>query len=166
MSGMAQFKHIILCRSKFGPFFSSPLSITCIVLYYPPPAAHPSTPKIANTMNSKVEDQGQGYCIEPGLGVEGGEGRGCNNKGRQADSLFDLEYDHYDAGDGGSGVPLPNFAPLVPDYSHGDDMSQTDGGSVGGRVYTNGSFYSRGGGYHSNDMRSQADTNSVASSRY
>ena len=45
-------------------------------------------------------------------------------------------------------------------------MPQTDGGSVGGSVYTNGLFYSRGGGYHSNDMRSQADTNSVASSRY
>ena len=53
-------------------------------------------------MNSKVEDQGQGYRNAPGLGVEGGEGRGCN-KGCQANSRFDPEYDHYDADGGGAG---------------------------------------------------------------
>jgi regulator of nonsense transcripts 1 len=116
--------------------------------------------------DGRWEERGQGYRSAPGFGAEGGGGRG-RRKGQQADSRFDPAYDNYynGGGGGGGGVPLPSFAPL-PDYAHGDDMSQTDGGSVGGSVYTNGSFYSRGGGYHGNDMRSQADTNSVASSRY
>jgi regulator of nonsense transcripts 1 len=114
--------------------------------------------------DGRWEDRSHGYRSAPGFGGEAGGSRG-RRKGRQADSRFDPCYDYnYDDAGGSGGVPLPSFAPL-PDYAHGDDMSG-DGGSVGGSVYTSGSHYSRGGGYYSNDVRSQADTNSVTSSRY
>ena len=114
--------------------------------------------------DGRWEDRSHGYRSAPGFGGEAGGSRG-RRKGRQADSRFDPCYDYnYDDAGGSGGVPLPSFAPL-PDYAHGDDMSG-DGGSVGGSVYTSRSHYSRGGGYYSNDVRSQADTNSVTSSRY
>ena len=107
----------------------------------------------------------------PGFGGEGGGGgegrRRGRRKNRQSDSRFDsrYEYEYEDANGGGGGAPLPSFAPL-PDYAYGDDVSH-DGSSVSGSVYTNTSRWSRGGGYYpSNDVMSQADTNSVTSSRY
>lgn len=120
--------------------------------------------------DGRWEDRSHGLRSAPGFGGGdggGGGGRRGRRKGRQTDSRFDPRYDcHYDDG-GGTGVPLPSFAPL-PDYG-GDDMSSVggDGGSVSGSVYTTGSQsqWSRGG-YYSHDMRSQADSASVASSRY
>lgn len=117
--------------------------------------------------DGRWEDRGHGQRSAPGFGGgDGGGGRRGRRKGRQADSRFDPRYDHYD--DGGGGIPLPSFAPL-PDYADGDDTSSYggDGGSVSGSVYTTGSQsgWSRGG-YYSHDMRSQADSSSVASSRY
>mmetsp|Transcript_11431 Transcript_11431/g.21131 ORF Transcript_11431/g.21131 Transcript_11431/m.21131 type:complete len:1051 (-) Transcript_11431:482-3634(-) len=117
--------------------------------------------------DGRWEDRNNGYRNAPGSGGGGGARRG-RRKGRQTDSRFDPRYDyHYD--DAGGGVPLPSFAPL-PEYAGaGDDMSSVggDGGSVSGSVYTTGSQWSnRHGGYYGNDMRSQADSASVASSRY
>ncbi|KAL7539315.1 hypothetical protein ACHAXR_009176 [Thalassiosira sp. AJA248-18] len=120
--------------------------------------------------DGRWEDRSHGLRSAPGFG-DGGGGRRGRRKGRQTDSRFDPRYDyHYDDADG-AGVPLPSFAPL-PDYAGaggGDDMSSVggDGGSVSGSVYTTGTQWSnRHGGYYSNDMRSQADSASVASSRY
>ena len=118
--------------------------------------------------DGRWEDRNNGYRNAPGSGGGGGARRG-RRKGRQTDSRFDPRYDyHYDDA-GGGGVPLPSFAPL-PEYAGaGDDMSSVggDGGSVSGSVYTTGSQWSnRHGGYYGNDMRSQADSASVASSRY
>mmetsp|Transcript_34116 Transcript_34116/g.71826 ORF Transcript_34116/g.71826 Transcript_34116/m.71826 type:complete len:1046 (-) Transcript_34116:479-3616(-) len=117
--------------------------------------------------DGRWEDRSNGYRNAPGFGGGGGGRRG-RRKGRQTDSRFDPRYDyHYD--DDGGGVPLPSFAPL-PDYAGAhDDMSSVggDGGSVSGSVYTTGSRWSnRNGGYYSHDMMSQADSASVASSRY
>lgn len=104
-----------------------------------------------------------GYRSAPGLG-NGAGGRRGRRKGRQSDSRFDPRYDYaYD--EASAGVPLPSFAPL-PDYAHGDDSTVGgDGGSVSGSVYTTGSRWSRGG-YYCQDMQSQADSASVASSRF
>lgn len=108
--------------------------------------------------DGRWEDRGHRYRHAPGFDNESG-GRHGRRKGRQADSRFDPRYDYHFEDAGGAGVPLPSFAPL-PDYAHGDE------GSVNGSVYTNGSQWSRGGGYYSNDMRSQADSASVTSSRF
>lgn len=117
--------------------------------------------------DGRWDDRSQGYRNAPGFGDGGGGRSRGRRKGRQADSRFDPRYDyHYD--DAGGGVPLPSFAPL-PDYAGGgDDMSSVggDGGSVSGSVYTTGSQQWSRGGYYSHDMRSQADSASVASSRY
>jgi hypothetical protein len=110
----------------------------------------------------------RGFRSAPGFGG-GGNGRRGRRKGRQTDSRFDPRYDYqYEDEGGGGGVSLPSFAPL-PDYMtgrDGDDMSSTDGGSVSGSVYTTGSRWSNRHGYYSRDMMSQADSASVASSRY
>mmetsp|Transcript_6834 Transcript_6834/g.14827 ORF Transcript_6834/g.14827 Transcript_6834/m.14827 type:complete len:1057 (-) Transcript_6834:479-3649(-) len=121
--------------------------------------------------DGRWEDRNHGIRNAPGFGGGGGGGgRRGRRKGRQTDSRFDSRYDDCQYEDaGGNGVPLPSFAPL-PDYAGaGDDMSTVggDGGSVSGSVYTTGSQWSnRHGGYYSHDMRSQADSASVASSRY
>ena len=106
----------------------------------------------------------RGFRSAPGFGG-GGNGRRGGRKGRQTDSRFDPRYDYQYEDEG---VPLPSFAPL-PEYMagrEGDDMSSTDGGSVSGSVYTTGSRWSNRHGYDNRDMMSQADSASVASSRY
>ncbi|KAL7443031.1 hypothetical protein ACHAXM_008765, partial [Skeletonema potamos] len=123
--------------------------------------------------DGRWEDRNHGYRNAPGFGGDGGGGGGNRGrrKGRQADSRFDPRYNNsHNYDDASTGVPLPNFAPL-PDYARGgDDMSVGGGGSVSGSVYTTGSSsqwsHNRHGGYYGNDMRSQADASSVASSRY
>ena len=117
--------------------------------------------------------------------------RGRGRKDEQTDSRYDPRYSSLSAsgyGDtsSGNGLPLPNFAPL-PSYGGGDDMSSVGGdGSVfedssqyggsqitqqnqrnynnigrGSGVYAD---FVGGGEYFSNDIRSQADTRSVADS--
>ena len=115
--------------------------------------------------DGRWEDRNHGYRNAPGFGGGGGGGGGRRGrrKGAQTDSRFDPRYDYqYDESGGGGGVPLPSFAPL-PDY--GDDYSSVggDGGSVAGSVYTTNSQWSDRHGY---SVRSQADTASIASSRF
>eukprot|EP00978_Attheya_sp_CCMP212_P015350 scaffold39593_cov61-Attheya_sp.AAC.1 len=130
-------------------------------------------------------DDRNGGADQCSTAFRGGGRRGRNRKEEQTDSRFDSRYDSANDGgqynDGPRGMPLPSFAPL-PSYAGGDDMSSVgDSGSVyGGSQYGSNASQqhhgSRGGGYQdmfvgggngdyfSHDMRSQADTGSVAGS--
>ena len=110
----------------------------------------------------------------------GGHRRGRRfRKEEQSDSRFDPRY--HGSHNGGNlshpmdnGLPIPNFAPLPSYAGGGDDMSSVggDGDSVyGGSTYggsTAGHHPHHRGGYpdyyFSHDVRSQADTASVAGS--
>ena len=78
-------------------------------------------------------------------------GRRGGRREKQTDSRYDSRYAVPMYDDGGGSLPIPNFAPL-PSYAGGDDAS-----SVGGDSSMYGGAYDYG-----NDMRSQADTLSVA----
>jgi len=123
--------------------------------------------------DGRWEDRRVGIPNAPMQTASGGR-RGRGRKEQQTDSRYDPRYSN--AGpiysDNGSGVPLPQFAPL-PSYG-GDDMSSVgDGASVygdasiyGGSQAPNGgrAFDFIGVGDYFNDLRSQADNRSVADS--
>lgn len=108
----------------------------------------------------------------------GGHGRRGRRykKEEQTDSRYDPRYGSHHSGAPhhaqtmDNGLPIPSFAPL-PSYAGGDDMSSVggDGASVyGGSQYggstRGGPYNDMYGDYFNHDVRSQADTCSVAGS--